>query len=178
MWTIVLFDLPTETKRQRRNYSLFRKALLKAGFTRFQFSVYIRHALSRDHMLVHHRKVKAILPPQGKISILQMTDKQFGMIQVFEGDKTTDAPEPTDQLYMFDVEATAPALVTEQITTGQPCVIGKVTAEASDEEEELPLGSLLAAAADEKHLLQPPEQDKRKRITKKKPPEDGQLFIF
>jgi CRISPR/Cas system-associated protein endoribonuclease Cas2 len=41
MWLFVFFDLPTETKKDRRNAQQFRKNLLKDGFTMMQFSVYM-----------------------------------------------------------------------------------------------------------------------------------------
>jgi CRISPR-associated protein Cas2 len=181
MWSVVLFDLPTETKQQRRNYALFRKALLKAGFTRFQFSVYIRHALSREHMLVHHRRVQAVLPPQGRVSIMQLTDKQFGLIQVFDGTIPTDAPEPTDQLYMFADdehgygEATSylSAIAAEPRT---PYVASPLLPE--EEPSEVPLGGLLAAAADAPHIGAVTAQKPKKGKKPKELPDDGQLFIF
>ncbi|MEO4956318.1 CRISPR-associated endonuclease Cas2 [Bacteroides uniformis] len=37
MWVLVLFDLPTETKKDKKAYAEFRKNLQKDGFTMFQF---------------------------------------------------------------------------------------------------------------------------------------------
>lgn len=37
MWVLVLFDLPTETKKDKKAYTDFRKNLQKDGFTMFQF---------------------------------------------------------------------------------------------------------------------------------------------
>ena len=39
MWLMVLFDLPTETKKDIREYNKFRKSLIQDGFTMFQFSI-------------------------------------------------------------------------------------------------------------------------------------------
>ena len=36
MWVLVFFDLPTETRKDRKNATLFRKRILKDGFTMFQ----------------------------------------------------------------------------------------------------------------------------------------------
>ena len=36
MWVLVLFDLPTETKKDKKAYTDFRKNLQKDGFTMFQ----------------------------------------------------------------------------------------------------------------------------------------------
>ena len=46
MWVLVLFDLPTETKKERKAYADFRKKMLKDGFTMFQFSIYLRHSVT------------------------------------------------------------------------------------------------------------------------------------
>ena len=42
MWILVFFDLPTETKKERKAASDFRKLLQRDGFTMFQFSIYIK----------------------------------------------------------------------------------------------------------------------------------------
>lgn len=87
MWLFVFFDLPTETKKDRKNASLFRKNLLKNGFAMMQFSVYIRHCASGESADVHEKRINQIVPPLGKISILRITDKQFGSIINFWGAK-------------------------------------------------------------------------------------------
>jgi CRISPR-associated protein Cas2 len=47
MRVLVFFDLPTETKKERNAAARFRKNLLKDGFVRFQFSIYMRFFASR-----------------------------------------------------------------------------------------------------------------------------------
>ncbi len=39
MWIVAMFDLPTDTKKARKDYALFRKHLLEDGFTMMQYSV-------------------------------------------------------------------------------------------------------------------------------------------
>ena len=78
MWLFVFFDLPTETKRERKKYADFRKNLLRDGFNMFQFSIYLRHCPSRENAEVHIKRVKSWLPKEGYIGILTITDKQFG----------------------------------------------------------------------------------------------------
>lgn len=101
MWIFVLFDLPTETKKDRKNYTLFRKNLERDGFTMFQFSIYTRHCASRENAQVHIRRVKNFLPPHGHVCILQLTDKQFGMIELFIGKKAAEKPDTPQQLELF-----------------------------------------------------------------------------
>ncbi|MCC6447465.1 MAG: CRISPR-associated endonuclease Cas2, partial [Chitinophagaceae bacterium] len=39
MWILVFFDLPTETKKEKKCYAKFRKGLQEDGFAMFQFSI-------------------------------------------------------------------------------------------------------------------------------------------
>lgn len=101
MWLFVFFDLPTDTKKDRRNAGLFRKNLIKDGFTMMQYSVYMRHCASSESADVHEKRVNCLLPPLGKVSILRITDKQFGNIMNFWGrDEVPKEPMPT-QLELF-----------------------------------------------------------------------------
>ena len=85
MWLFVFFDLPTTTKTERRHAAQFRKALEKNGFTMMQYSVYVRHCASRESATAHTTRVRKLLPPLGRVSILTVTDKQFGDIVNFWG---------------------------------------------------------------------------------------------
>lgn len=85
MWLFVFFDLPVTTKKEMKAASLFRKNLEKEGFSMMQFSVYIRHCASRESLDVHVKRVKSLLPETGKVSLLSVTDKQYGDIYNFWG---------------------------------------------------------------------------------------------
>ena len=101
MWVLVLFDLPTETKKDRKVANDFRKKLQKDGFTMFQFSIYIRHCASVENANVHIKRVKAFLPEYGHVGILCITDKQFGQIELFLGKKPQTPNAPGQQLELF-----------------------------------------------------------------------------
>jgi CRISPR-associated protein Cas2 len=101
MWTLVMYDLPTETKKERKAAAKFRKELLRDGFTMFQFSMYIRHSSSSENAHVHKNRVTKSLPAQGKVGILQITDKQFGEMEIFYGKKEQKLPEVSQQLELF-----------------------------------------------------------------------------
>ena len=101
MWLFVFFDLPTETARERKAYAKFRKGLLKDGFTMMQYSVYIRHCASPESAEVHLKRVKAMVPPQGHVSVMQITDKQYGKIINFWGKKSSPLPEGPKQMELF-----------------------------------------------------------------------------
>jgi len=101
MWILVFFDLPTETKRDKRNYRQFVDRLEKNGFNRFQWSIFLRHCPSRENMHVHIQRVKSFLPPKGHIAILHITDRQFGMMELFVSKKKEALPEISQQLELF-----------------------------------------------------------------------------
>ncbi len=101
MWIFVFFDLPTETKQDRKRASKFRKTLIEDGFRMFQFSIYLRHCSSRENAKVHEKRVKGFLPPNGNVGILTITDKQFGMMEIFYGKKEKPAPRGPVQLELF-----------------------------------------------------------------------------
>ncbi len=101
MWVLVFFDLPTNTKKERKEAARFRKELLKDGFTMFQFSIYLRNCPSRENAKVHVKRVKCSLPEHGHIGILEITDKQFGMIEIYHNTKSKSVQQPVQQLQLF-----------------------------------------------------------------------------
>ncbi|MBM6993770.1 MAG: CRISPR-associated endonuclease Cas2 [Prevotella sp.] len=101
MWILVFFDLPTETKRDKKAYVDFRKALHRDGFTMFQFSIYVRHCASMENADAHIKRVKSFLPKYGKVGIMCITDKQFSNIQLFFGAVPQRPNAPYQQLELF-----------------------------------------------------------------------------
>ena len=101
VWLYVMFDLPVETKTQRRIAARFRKDLVRDGFAMHQYSVYIRHCASHEAATVHVGRLRNMVPAEGLVSILKITDKQFGDTIQFVGRKRKP-PQPTPlQLEFF-----------------------------------------------------------------------------
>ena len=92
MWVLVLFDLPTETKKDKKAYT---------DFTMFQFSIYVRHCASSENATVHINRVKSFLPEYGQVGIMCITDKQFAAIELFYGKKLQGVTTPGQQLELF-----------------------------------------------------------------------------
>lgn len=101
MWVLVFFDLPTDTKKERKVAADFRKALLQDGFVMFQFSIYIRHCPSVENAAVHIKRVKSLLPKVGHVGIMSITDKQFGAMELFFGQEAQELPVENVQLELF-----------------------------------------------------------------------------
>lgn len=101
MWVLVFFDLPTITKKDKKNYTTFRKNLQRDGFTMFQLSIYARHCSSYDNAIVHVKRVKSFLPQYGNVCIMCITDKQFSNIEVFNGKMPEEKCVEGQQLELF-----------------------------------------------------------------------------
>ena len=101
MWVMVLFDLPTTNLKEKRDYILFRKNLVKDGFIMFQYSIYVRHCGSRENAEVHVKRVKSFIPRSGEVCIIVITDKQFGEIEIFSSSEPKKPNTPGVQLELF-----------------------------------------------------------------------------
>jgi CRISPR-associated protein Cas2 len=65
----------------------------------FSNPVSIRHCASKESQAVHIKRVKSIVPETGMVSILSVTDKQYGDIVNFWG-KEKKKKVPTDPLQL------------------------------------------------------------------------------
>jgi len=101
VWLFVGFDLPTLTQKQRRFAGKFRTDLLKLGFTMFQLSFYKYYLTSKDKADTIVAGVEKCIPPEGKVSIFYLTDKQFSMIKTFYGGEEIDNEVP-EQAILFE----------------------------------------------------------------------------
>lgn len=90
MRMIVLFDLPVQTKAQRRAATSFRNFLLKDGYHMVQFSVYARVCNGNDAVQKHRARLCAHLPPSGAVRLLVVTEKQYESIEILLGELTPD----------------------------------------------------------------------------------------
>lgn len=101
MWTMVLFDLPVITKRQRKRATKFRNELLEMGFEMAQYSVYLKFCGSRSAADALATRVERRVPEQGRVSILVFTDKQYGRMRVFTGGQKEVSKAPRGQLLLL-----------------------------------------------------------------------------
>ncbi|WP_456390360.1 CRISPR-associated endonuclease Cas2 [Hydrogenimonas sp.] len=103
MWLVVMFDLPTQTKKDRKRYRWFVKFLYKEGYIRLQYSVYAKVFNSFESAKYGKKRLKEFLTinvKKGNIRLLLFTDKQFSEIEIIVG-KPSNQEEAT-QLSLFD----------------------------------------------------------------------------
>ena len=101
MWLMVMFDLPVVTKEEKREYSRFRKSLLKEGFIQLQFSVYAKYNASRENAAKYFRYIGSAVPPNGHVRLLMITDKQFGEMVSLYGKSIQEVEKKPEQLLLF-----------------------------------------------------------------------------
>ncbi len=101
MWVMCLFDLPVQTKQQRKEYTRFRAGLRDGGFLMLQYSVYARPCPNEENARVHFARVRAILPPEGEVRLLILTDLQFSRMKVFYGRRDRPLEKQPAQLTLF-----------------------------------------------------------------------------
>jgi CRISPR-associated protein Cas2 len=102
MWVWVLFDLPVLTSAERKRATRFRHDILDLGFEMVQFSVYLRHAWSKEKAESYARQVGDFVPEAGHVQVLFFTDKQYALSQVYNGRRRSEAPsEKPSQLLLF-----------------------------------------------------------------------------
>jgi CRISPR-associated protein Cas2 len=74
MMLLVCFDLPRETKRERRQAAKYRKRLVELGFSMKQFSLYereVRQQATRERVIAI---LKEELPDTGAITLYLLPD--------------------------------------------------------------------------------------------------------
>lgn len=101
MWILVMFDLPTETRNQRRAAGNFRNFLLDEGFERSQFSVYARFVNGKEAFEARIGRIEQALPHSGDVQILNFTDRQYRNIIHFSNRCRKKARQNPQQLALF-----------------------------------------------------------------------------
>jgi len=101
MWVLAMFDLPTQTKQQRRKYTQFRNHLLDGGYSMLQYSVYQKFVTTQEAATQESLYIERALPHTGKVRILFFTSKQWRMSKVFNGKLPQAAEKTPDQLVLL-----------------------------------------------------------------------------
>lgn len=101
MRIIVFFDLPTLTKSDRKNASRFRKFLVNDGYIMLQLSVYSRICKGQDDVDKHAKRLKSLIPKEGSVRLLTVTEKQYASMEILVGTKKKDEEIGEKQLLLL-----------------------------------------------------------------------------
>lgn len=96
-----MFDLPTDTKPQRKAATKFREFLLDEGFERSQFSVYARFVNGKEAFQTRVNRIENHLPAWGDVQILNFTDRQYRDILHYSDQARRSARQNPGQLVLF-----------------------------------------------------------------------------
>lgn len=90
MRILVMFDLPTITSADNREYRKFRKYLIKSGFMMMQESVYCKIAINQSACYYIMNDVRKNKPPSGLVQMLSITEKQYQKMEILVGEVKSD----------------------------------------------------------------------------------------
>lgn len=104
MWVMLMFDLPTKTKKQKKRYHWFHDELEKEGYSMLQYSVYGKIFSSVESANLGKKRIKDFVKTNiknGNIRLLTFTDKQFASMDIIIGEKTIEEDHEPKQLLLF-----------------------------------------------------------------------------
>lgn len=101
MRIMVFFDLPTLTAVNRREYTQFRKYLIKNGFIMLQESVYCKLALNATVSEAVVQGIRKNRPMEGLVQILTLTEKQFSKMEMITGEYKSEVLQSDSRLVIL-----------------------------------------------------------------------------
>ena len=101
MRTIVFFDLPNVYSKDKRNYQLFRKFLVRQGFVMMQESVYSKIVLNSQQSSLLIDRIKKQAPKRGLIQALIVTEKQYSQMKYIIGHNTSKIIDNEDRIIIL-----------------------------------------------------------------------------
>lgn len=101
MRIIVMFDLPVVTEKERKIATKFRSFLLDDGFIMMQFSVYSRICKNNDDLSKHINRIKANIPTNGNVRLLQVTENQYSNMIMLCGEKKIEEDISIKNMMVF-----------------------------------------------------------------------------
>ena len=101
MRILVFFDLQTDTAKNRKIYSNFRKLLINEGFIMMQESVYTKLALNNSVVNSVKDRINKNKPPKGIVQMLTITEKQFNSIEYIVGKKDSNVLDDTERMVIL-----------------------------------------------------------------------------
>lgn len=102
MRMLVFFDLPMETSQEKREYTKFRKYLIKNGFVMMQKSVYCRLVTNANVSARIIESIKLNKPKSaGFVQILCVTEAQYIKMVTVEGASKNNYIDTTDPVIII-----------------------------------------------------------------------------
>ena len=101
MRLLLFFDLPMETSKERKEYAVFHKFLIKNGFIMTQESVYCKLLITPSAADAVAKVIRAGKPPSGIVQMLTVTEKQFSEMEYIVGAHHSEVISSDERLVML-----------------------------------------------------------------------------
>ena len=101
MRLILMFDLPRQTAEDRRNYTAFRRLLIKSGFIMLQESVYTKLMTTPSVENSVKNLIRKNKPEKGIVQTLTVTEKQFSKMEFVVGEYHSDIIDSEERLVIL-----------------------------------------------------------------------------
>lgn len=101
MRVFAMFDMPTLTTSDRREYRKFRKFLIKLGFIMLQESVYVKLVLNSTAAKTVQENVKRNAPPKGLVQLINVTERQFASMEFVTGSFESEYIVSSDRMVIL-----------------------------------------------------------------------------
>lgn len=98
MRVIVMFDLPVTTPAERKEYTRFRKYLVKSGFMMLQESIYCKLATNDSTAETVISNVRSHKPEKGLVQVLRVTEKQFARMEYIVGEPVNGVLDSSERI--------------------------------------------------------------------------------
>lgn len=85
---MVMYDIPVDDGKARREYTDFRKNLLGKGYYQIQESIYVCKIAYESTIKLHQAELKKLSPKNSNIRMIILTKNQFNSMHVIAGRKT------------------------------------------------------------------------------------------
>lgn len=101
MRIMVMFDLPVTTAEGRKEYTAFRKYLIKSGFMMLQESIYCKISQNQTMADSIVENIKKNKPSDGLVQILKITEKQYSKMEYIVGKSNSEVLNSDERLIVL-----------------------------------------------------------------------------
>jgi CRISPR-associated endoribonuclease cas2 len=85
---ILMYDFPMKTGKERKEYAIFRKEIVKRGYYQIQKSIYIITTSTKEKLRIIEKQLSMLVPKNSSVRSLTLTDVQFNKMKVLSGELT------------------------------------------------------------------------------------------
>lgn len=93
-----MFDLPSVSNEEKKEYRNFIKLIKKEGFFMIQESVYSKLSTTPYVSQSTIKTLQQSIPPDGCIFVLNVTEKQFNEMQILLGSKNNNVIDSVERI--------------------------------------------------------------------------------